>query len=44
MKIKKNNNDSYLLEIDNIDNYLEDDNDDAKFKEAIFHRNLGLLL
>jgi len=34
MKIKKNN-DSYLLEVDNIDDYLEDDKDDAKFKEAI---------
>lgn len=34
MKIKKNN-DSYLLEVDNIDDYLEDDISDPKFKKAI---------
>ena len=34
MKIKKNN-DSYLLEVDNIDDYLENDKKDPKFKSAI---------
>ena len=35
MKIKKNMDNDYLLNIDNIDNYLDDDKDDPKFKEAI---------
>ena len=34
MKIKKNDND-FLLSVDNIDDYLDDDKDDPKFKHAI---------